>query len=60
MWESYNLPIMEAQLCGKPVVAFEIGPHREVISNNGILVEEGNIEKFSAACVKKLKQARTQ
>ncbi len=58
MWESYNIPLVEAQLCGKPVVAFDIGPHREVINNKGVLVEEGNVAKFSAACVEKLKQAR--
>jgi len=60
MWESYNLPLVEAQLCGKPVVAFDIGPHREVINNNGILVEEGDVEKFSAACVKKLRRPRAR
>ena len=58
MWESYNIPLVEAQLCGKPVIAFDIGPHREVINSKGILVKEGDVAKFSAACVEKLRQTR--
>jgi len=58
MWESYNIPLVEAQLCGKSAVAFDIGPHREVISKKGVLVEAGNIEKFGTACVEKLKQVQ--
>ena len=60
LWESYNIPLVEAQLCGKATVAFDIGPHREVINKNGILIEEGNVEKFSTACVEKLKQVHIQ
>jgi len=58
LWESFNIPVIEAQACGKPVVAFDMGPHPEVINKNGILVEIGNIEKFAQACVEKLKQVR--
>lgn len=58
LWESFNVPIVEAQDCGKPVVAFDIGPHPEVINENGILVETGNIEKFARACIEKLKNVR--
>lgn len=58
LWESFNIPVIEAQACGKPVVAFDMGPHPEVINENGILVEIGNIEKFAQACVEKLKQVR--
>jgi 1,2-diacylglycerol 3-alpha-glucosyltransferase len=50
--------LAEAQACGKPVVAFDMGPHPEVINENGILVETGNIEKFAEACIEKLKQVR--
>ena len=57
-WESFNVPIAEAQACGKPVVAFDIGPHPEVVDKNGILVEFGNTEKFAQACIKKLKEVR--
>jgi len=58
LWESFNLPLVEAQASGKPVVAFDIGPHPEVIDNNGTLVETGNIEKFAKACIEKLRQSR--
>jgi len=58
LWETFNIPIIEAQACGKPVVAFDIGPHSEVIDDNGILVEVGNIEKFAQACISKLRQVR--
>ncbi len=58
LWETFNVPVAEAQACGKPVVAFDIGPHPEVIDENGILIETGNIEKFAQACIKKLKEVR--
>ena len=58
LWETYNIPLAEAQICGKTVVAFDIGPHREVIDENGVLVEKGNIEKFAEACIHKLREVR--
>lgn len=58
LWETFNVPIAEAQACGKPVVAFDIGPHPEVIDENGILVERQNVEKFAEACVHKLREVR--
>jgi len=47
IWESFNLTAIEAQACGKPVVAFDIGPHREVIKV-GHLVEPMNMEEFTS------------
>jgi 1,2-diacylglycerol 3-alpha-glucosyltransferase len=58
LWETFNIPIAEAQACAKPVVAFDIGPHPEVIDENGILVEAGDIGKFAQACIEKLKEVR--
>jgi len=58
LWETFNIPIAEAQACSKPVVAFDVGPHREVIDENGILVEEGNIESFAEGCIHKLREVR--
>ncbi|WP_083523461.1 glycosyltransferase family 4 protein [Methanofollis ethanolicus] len=49
--EGFNMPLVEAQACGKPVVAFDIGPHREVIKN-GFLVDEGDIVEFGNAIIK--------
>ena len=39
LWEGFDIPIVEAQACGKKVVAFDIGSHPEVIDKNGILVK---------------------
>lgn len=58
LWETYNIPLTEAQLCGKPVVAFDIGPHSEVIDKDGILVEERNIKQFAQSCITKLHEVR--
>ena len=33
IWEGFDMPVAEAQNCGKPVVAFDVGPHREVIKS---------------------------
>lgn len=57
-WESFNLPLAEAQACGKPVVAFDIGPHREVINDNGTLVEQGDLYGFADACAELLSKTR--
>lgn len=47
-WEGFNLPAVEAQACGKPVVAFKIGSHPEVIKK-GILVKNKDITAFADA-----------
>jgi glycosyltransferase involved in cell wall biosynthesis len=31
LWEGFDLPLAEAQACGRPVVAFKLGPHPEVV-----------------------------
>ena len=55
--EGFNMPLVEAQACGKPVVAFDIGPHKEVVKN-GFLVDEGNIEKFGETLIRVLRGGR--
>lgn len=56
MWEGFNLPLVEAQACGKPVVAFNLGPHPEVVTNGktGFLTQPGNITAFAEAIVRLL------
>jgi 1,2-diacylglycerol 3-alpha-glucosyltransferase len=49
LWEGFDLPIVEAQAMGKPVVAYDIGPHSELIDSQGILTPVKDIEKFAAA-----------
>lgn len=45
LFEGFNMPLIEAQMCGKPVIAFDAGPHREVIKR-GVLVKSRKIEEF--------------
>jgi glycosyltransferase involved in cell wall biosynthesis len=50
MWEGFNLPLLEAISCGKPVVAFNIGPHPEVLKTSvGLLVPAGEIKAMAEA-----------
>jgi len=52
-WEGFNLPAAEAQACGKKVVAFDIGSHREIVKK-GILVKKNDINAFAEAAIKVL------
>ena len=54
-WEGFNLPAAEAQACGKKVVAFDIGSHKEIVKN-GILIQNKNLKEFADALVKILKK----
>jgi len=49
--ETYDLPLVEAQMCGRPAVAFDVGSHREVIEDDRQLVENGNVETFANVCI---------
>lgn len=44
LWEGFNLPLLEAQALGVPVVAFDLAAHPEVVDKNksGFLVENEN------------------
>jgi glycosyltransferase involved in cell wall biosynthesis len=55
-WEIHNRPVLEAQACGKPLVAFDIEPFQEEVDENGILVPMGNIKEFAKACISKINQ----
>lgn len=48
LMEGFNMPLVEAQACGRPVIAFDIGPHREVVKN-GFIVTKGDINEFAKA-----------
>jgi 1,2-diacylglycerol 3-alpha-glucosyltransferase len=52
--EGFNLPLAEAQACGKPVVTFDIGPHREVV-RKGHLIKPYDLVGFKEKVVKLLK-----
>src|SRR4030065_2819354 len=50
-WEGFDLPVIEAQNFGKPVVCYDIGAHPEVLINNetGFIVNDSRefIEKLT-------------
>lgn len=53
MWEGFNLPLAEAQACGKPVVAFHIGPHPEVVKDGetGFLIPHRDTSALAKAII---------
>jgi len=56
--EGFNMPLVEAQACRRSVVAFDIGPHREVVKN-GLIVAEGDLNEFGAALIYILNSSQT-
>jgi 1,2-diacylglycerol 3-alpha-glucosyltransferase len=56
LWEGFNLPLVEAQAYGKPVVAFNLGPHVEVVQDGitGFLVPPEDTAAMAAAIIKLL------
>lgn len=59
-WEGFNLTLVEAQACGKPVVAFNIGPHPEIVEHNrtGLLVSPEDTNALAEAIIKLLKDSK--
>lgn len=60
LWEGFNLPLAEAQASGKPVVAFDLGPHPEVVihGESGFLVPVRDTGALAQATIKLLKNAK--
>lgn len=56
--ECHNLPILEAQACGKSVIAFNNPPFNEEVNKNGFLIENGNFTEFINTCIKVLNMRR--
>lgn len=59
LWEGFNLPLAEAQACGKPIVAFNLGPHPEVVEDGetGFLVPPRDTCALAEAMIKLLKDS---
>jgi glycosyltransferase involved in cell wall biosynthesis len=57
--ESLGLVALEAMAVGRPVVAFNVGGLREIITNNedGILVSPGDVPAFARALISLLEDA---
>ncbi len=47
LWEGFGYVLVEAMLCKKPVIAFNLSSNPEIIDNNktGFLVKENNIDE---------------
>ncbi|MCX8178142.1 MAG: glycosyltransferase family 4 protein, partial [Candidatus Bathyarchaeota archaeon] len=56
--EGFNLPLAEAQACGKPVVAFDIGPHREIVKK-GYVIKPFDTVQFKEKVVELLTKKLT-
>ncbi len=54
--EGQGIVLLEAQACGKPVVAFDIGGVNEAVRSGetGLLVERGNTDEFAETLLKLL------
>lgn len=52
-WEGFGYVMVEAMLCRKPVIAFNISSNPEIVEDgeSGFLIEKDNIEE----CIKKIK-----
>jgi L-malate glycosyltransferase len=57
--EPLGLVVLEAMAVGRPVVAFDVGGPREIITNNedGILVSPGDVPAFARALISLLEDA---
>lgn len=49
--EGFNLTIAEAEACGTPTVAYDIGAHSEVMEN-GVLVQPNQKDEFARAIIR--------
>ncbi|MDP7115538.1 MAG: glycosyltransferase, partial [Candidatus Woesearchaeota archaeon] len=55
LWEGFDIPAVEAQACGKKVVAYDIGSHKEVVKE-GHLVEELTDKALASGIIDILKK----
>ncbi len=54
LWEGFDMPVAEAQACGTMVVAFDIGPHKEIVDARAQLVPARDIHAFARALCRAL------
>ena len=54
LWEGFDLPLAEAQACARPVIAFNLGPHPEIVEQDktGLLVPEADTAAMAEAMVR--------
>ncbi len=49
--ETYNLPMVEARMCGKPAVVLATGAHREIAGTDGMIVVAEDLDELAKSCV---------
>ncbi|GAA4932045.1 glycosyltransferase involved in cell wall biosynthesis [Actinomycetospora succinea] len=55
--EGLPLTVIEAAMCGRPVVATDVGGVAEAVGHGGIVVPAGHVAAFADACVELLTDA---
>ncbi|EOU2000539.1 glycosyltransferase [Clostridium perfringens] len=49
LWEGLPITILEAMSCGLPILCTDVGGNKDVVKENGILVENNNCEQLTNA-----------
>jgi glycosyltransferase involved in cell wall biosynthesis len=60
--ENYSMALLEAVMCGVPMLAFDTGGNSEIIRSgkNGFLVSEGDVAALSAQAIRLLEPAELE
>ncbi|MDR2593981.1 MAG: glycosyltransferase [Fibromonadaceae bacterium] len=52
LWEGLPLSVLEAMAARLPIISTDVGGVKDIVKDNGILVESGNAEKLCEAIIK--------